>query len=128
MRLACITIPNVRIALERRRDGTLRDRPFGIGEPPPGANTIVECSPEASALGVRAGMTLRGGGRLAPVLTLMPPDPVSFSRSCAALLLALEDAEPLVEPGDDGTAFAAIDPNAGAAEEWEAAVRLDCAV
>jgi DNA polymerase-4/protein ImuB len=128
MRLACITIPNVRIALERLRDRTLSGHPFAIGEPPPGANTIVECSPEAAALGVRAGMTLRDARTLAPDLTLLPPDPVHYSRSFEALLLALEAAEPFVEPGDDGTAFAAIDPNAGAAEEWEAASRLVRAV
>ena len=128
MRLACITIPNVRIALERLRDRTLHGRPFAIGEPPPGANTIVECSPEAAAMGVRAGMPLRDARTLAPDLTLLPPDPVYYSRSFEALLLALEDAEPFVEPGEDGTAFAAIDPNARAAEEWEAAGRLVRAV
>jgi nucleotidyltransferase/DNA polymerase involved in DNA repair len=128
MRLACITIPNVRIALERLRDSTLRDRPFAIGEPPPGANTIVECSPEAAAFGVRAGMPLRDARTLAPDLTLLPPDPVYYSRSYDALLLALEDTEPLIEQGEDATAFAAIDPNASADGEWEAASRLVRAV
>lgn len=124
VRLACVTIPNLRVALERLRDARLQGRPFAIGEPPPGANAIVECSPEAATLGVRAGMPLRDARTLAPDLTLLPPDPVYYSRSSDALLLALEDAEPLVEPGDDGTAFAAIDPHADAAGEQEAAARL----
>ncbi|MEX2224863.1 MAG: DNA polymerase Y family protein [Dehalococcoidia bacterium] len=128
MRLACITIPNFRIALERLRDASLRGRPFAIGEPPPGANTIVECSPEAAALGVRAGMPLRDARTLAPDLSLLPPDPVYYSRSYDALLLALEDAEPLIEPADDGTAFSAIDPNADEKAEWDAASRLVRAV
>jgi DNA polymerase-4/protein ImuB len=124
MRLACITIPNFRIALERQRDGSLRNRAFAIGEPPPGGNTIIECSPEAAALGVRNGMSLRDARTVAPDLTLLPPDPVYYSRSYDGLLLALEDAEPLVEPADDGTAFAAVDPNADAAGEQDAAARL----
>lgn len=124
MRLACITIPNFRTALERLRDASLMGRPFAIGEPPPGGNTIVECSPEAAVGGVRAGMPLRDARTLAPDLTLLLPDPVYYGRSYDALLLALEDVEPLVEPAGDGTAFAAIDPNAGEAAEWDAASRL----
>jgi len=124
MRLACITIPSFRIALERLRDASLRGRPFAIGEPPPGANIIVECSAEAAALGVRNGMPLRDARTLAPDLSLLTPDPVYYSRSYEALLLALEDAEPFVEPADDGTAFAAIAPHADERGECDAAARL----
>jgi DNA polymerase-4/protein ImuB len=128
MRLACITIPSFRTALERLRDASLRGQPFAIGEPPPGGNTVIECSHEASALGVRAGMTLRDARTLVPDIVLLPPDPVYYSRSYDALLLALEDAEPLIEPAGDGTAFAAIDPHADETAEWAAARRLARAV
>ena len=53
MRLACVTVPNFRIALERARAPELAGHPVAIGEPPPGANEIIDCSPEASALGIR---------------------------------------------------------------------------
>lgn len=124
MRLACVAIPNFRIALERTRMPALSGCPVAIGEPPPGANQIIDCSPEATALGVRAGMPLRDARTLAPDLMLLPPDPVFYSRSFDAMLAAIEDAEPLVEPGDLGIAFAAIDPNADAAAQQQAAINL----
>ena len=128
MRLACVTVPNFRIALERERAPQLAARPLAIGEPPPGANTVLDCSSEAAALGVRTGMPLRDARTIAPDLVLLPPDPVFYARAFDALLDALEDAEPAIEPGDDGVAFAAIDPNADEAGEWRAATRLVTAV
>lgn len=124
MRLACVTIPNFRIALERARASGLRARPMAIGEPPPGENRIIDCSPEAAALGVRIGMPLRDARTVVPDLVLLPPDPVYYARAADALLEAIEAAEPQVEPGDDGTAFAALDPAAGLPAQQEAAKRL----
>ena len=128
MRLACVAVPNFRIALERTRVPALVGLPVAIGEPPPGANQIIDCSPEAAAFGIRAGMPLRDARTLAPDLMLLPPDPVFYGRAFDAMLAAIEDAEPLVEPGDLGTAFAAIDPLAEAAVQQEAAARLIRAV
>jgi nucleotidyltransferase/DNA polymerase involved in DNA repair len=124
MRLACVTVPNFRIALERRRAPELAGRPIAIGEPPPGANQVIECSPEAAALGVRTGMPLRDARTVVPDLTLLPPDPVYYGRAADALLDAVESAEPLVEPGEPGTAFAAIDPHADGEEQAAACARL----
>lgn len=124
MRLACVTVPNFRIALERRRAPELAGCPLAIGEPPPGANEIVECSPEAAASGIRVGMPLRDARTILPGLTLLPPDPVYYGQASEAMLDALEDAEPLVEPGEPGTAFAAIDPAADDSAQSDAAARL----
>ncbi len=132
MRLACITVPNFPIALERQRAPRLAGQPVAIGEPPPGANQVIDCSPEASALGIRSGMPLRDARTVVPDLVLLPPDPVFYARASEALLDAIEDVEPLVEPGDPGTIFAALDPNVDAAAESAATERLvravrDCA-
>jgi DNA polymerase-4/protein ImuB len=124
VRLACVTVPNFRIALERARAPGLRGRPLAIGEPPPGENAVVDCSPESAALGVRTGMPLRDARTLVPDLLLVSPDPIFYGRQFEALLAALETAEPLVEPGDDGVAFAALDPCASPDVEWRAAARL----
>src|ERR1700674_3043631 len=109
MRLACVAIPNFRIAIERARTPALIGLPAAIGEPPPGGNQIIDCSPEAAAVGVRIGMPLRDARTVAPNLTLLPPDPVLYSRSFEAMLAAIEDTEPCVEPGDLGIAFAVTD-------------------
>ena len=132
MRLACITVPNFPIALERQRAPRLAGQSGAIGEPPPGANQVIDCSPEAAALGIRAGMPLRDARTVVPDLVLLPPDPVFYARASEALLDAIEDVEPLVEPGDPGTIFAALDPNADASAEAAATERLvravrDCA-
>ncbi len=124
MRLACVTVPNFRIALELRRAPQLAGRAVAIGEPPPGDNQIVACSPEAAALGVRSGMLLRDARTVAPELTLLPPDPVFYGRAEDVLLDAIEQAEPFIEPGEPGTAFAAIDPHADEAAQAEACERL----
>jgi DNA polymerase-4/protein ImuB len=128
MRLACVTVPHFRIALERGRAPQLAGQPLAIGEPPPGANTVLDCSPEAAARGVRIGMPLRDARTVAQDLVLLPPDPVFYARAFEALLDALEDAEPAIEPGDDGVAFAAVDPIADEACEWRSAMRLVAAV
>ncbi len=128
MRLACITIPGFRIALERGRDRVLAGVPLAIGEPPPGANQVLDCSGEAAALGVRAGMPLRDARTLAPDLVVLPSDPVFYAHTFDALLDALENAEPAVEPGEDGTAFAAIDQHADDEAQWTSAARLIAAV
>jgi len=124
MRLACVTVPNFRIALERRRAPRLAKRPVAIGEPPPGENQVLDCSPEAAALGIRAGMPLRDARTIVPDLVLLPPDPIFYSRASESMLDALEAAEPLVESGEPGTTFAAIDPHADAVAESGAAERL----
>jgi nucleotidyltransferase/DNA polymerase involved in DNA repair len=128
MRLACVTVPNFRIALERARRPELAGRPIAVGEPPPGTNTVVDCSPEAGALGVRTGMPLRNARTVAPELVVLPPDPAHYDRSFEALLAAVEEAEPLVEPGDAGTVFAAVDPHAGLEGEQRAGECLLAAV
>src|SRR5947209_3683801 len=124
MRLACVTVPNFRIALERARAPELADRPVAIGEPPPAANEILDCSPEATALGIRIGMPLRDARTIVPDLVVVSPDPIFYSQSFDRLLDAIEDAEPSVEPGEAGSAFAAVDPNADASAQQDAGERL----
>ncbi|HYM14913.1 MAG TPA: DNA polymerase Y family protein [Dehalococcoidia bacterium] len=128
MRLACVTVPNFRIALELQRAPRLAGQPMAIGEPPPGANQIIECSPEAAALGVRGGMPLRDARTLVPELTVLSPDPVFYSRAEDALLAAIEQTEPLIEPAEPGIAFASIDPHADSTAQAEACARLVRAV
>jgi DNA polymerase-4/protein ImuB len=123
MRLACITVPNFPIVLERGRAPRLAGQPLAIGEPPPGANEIIDCSPEAVALGVRTGMPLRDARTIAPDLIVIPPDPVFYARAFDAMLDALEGAEPAIEAAG-ASVFAAVDPRADEQAQWQAATRL----
>jgi nucleotidyltransferase/DNA polymerase involved in DNA repair len=128
MRLACVTVPDFRIALERQRAPGLARVPVAIGEPPPGRGDVLECSAEASARGIRVGMPLRDARTLLPDLIVLPPDPAYYARSFDMMLDALEQATPQIEPGEPGVAFAecvadplATDHDAG---EQAAAARL----
>src|SRR5262245_24198903 len=123
MRLACITVPNFHVVLERGRAPHLVSQPLAIGEPPPGTNEVLDCSPEAAVLGVRIGMPLRDARTVAPELIVIPPDPVFYARAFDELLDALEDAEPAIE-AEGAAVFAAVDQHADEQAQWHAATRL----
>jgi DNA polymerase-4/protein ImuB len=123
MRLACVTVPDFHIVLERGRAPELAGQPLAIGEPPPGTNEVLYRSPEAAALGVWTGMPLRDARTIAPDLIILPPDPVFYARAFDAMLDALEGAEPAIET-DGAAVFAAIDPRADEAAQRDAAMRL----
>lgn len=130
MRLACVAVPNFRIALERQRDPGLTRHPLAIGEPPPGSGEIIECSHEAIAHGIRPGMPLRDARTLYPDLAIVPPDPAAYARAYDAMLLALERATAQIEPAAPGTAYTECiaDPLAAdvhAAERQAASALID---
>lgn len=63
---------------------------------------VVECSPEASAAGVRVGMKRRDAQMRCQGLIVLPDSPERNRRMCDQVLLALRDTVPhhtLVEPG-----------------------------
>ncbi len=105
MRVACIVIPHFRIDVERRRDPRLEGQPVVIGEAPDGRSSVLECSPEAEAEGVRPGMPLRQAWSLARDAAYLPPDPVLYADVFDAVLAALEAVSPVVEPGEAGCAW-----------------------
>lgn len=105
MRLACVAISSFRIALERQRDPGLACHPLAIGDPPPGSATIIECSAEALAHGIRPGMPLRDARSLCPDIAIVPTDPAACARAYDAMLLALERVTTRIEPAAPGTAY-----------------------
>jgi len=105
MRVACVFIPHFRIAVERQRDPRFEGRPVVIGETANGYSAVLECSPEAEAGGVRAGIPLRQAWGLARDALFLPPDPVLYNDVFEAVLEALETVSPAVEPGAPGIAW-----------------------
>lgn len=105
MRVACVFISHFRIAVERQREPRLDGRPVVIGETSDGRSTVLECSPEAEAEGVRAGIPLRQAWGLARDAAFLPPDPVLYADVFEAVLQALETISPTVEPGAPGVAW-----------------------
>ncbi len=116
MRTACVLIPHFPVAVERRRDPSLRRRQIVIGETPDQRKAVLDCSPEAEAQGVRAGMPLRQALALCREAVFLPPHPSHYSDVFDAMLTTLEDFSPEVEQASSGRAYL----NAGGlAEHYE---------
>ncbi|HWC74053.1 MAG TPA: hypothetical protein VG454_08955, partial [Gemmatimonadales bacterium] len=59
--------------------------------------------------GVKPGMTVSQAIGLCPALRLIEPDPVHYDEQFAALLTALSEVSPVVEPGELGLAYVGCD-------------------
>jgi len=105
MRIACVLIPHFPAAVERWRDPALRGRPLVIGETPDQRKAVLDCSPEAEAQGVRAGMPLRQALALCREAVFLPPHPSRYSDVFDSVLVVLEDFSPEVEQTSLGRAY-----------------------
>jgi len=105
MRIACVLIPHFPAAVERRRDPALSGRPLVIGETPDQRKAVLDCSPEAEAQGVRAGMPLRQALALCREAVFLPPHPSRYSDVFDSMLDVLEGFSPEVEQASLGRAY-----------------------
>jgi len=105
MRIACVLIPHFPAAVERRRDPALSGRPLVIGETPDQRKAVLDCSPEAEAQGVRAGMPLRQALALCREAVFLPPHPSRYSDVFDSMLVVLESFSPEVEQTSLGRAY-----------------------
>jgi DNA polymerase-4/protein ImuB len=100
--IACVLVPHfsLRVALLARPelDGT----PLILAPPTGQRLLVIDCSPEAAARGIRAGMSLREAAALVPDLITIERDPVRESDVAAEMLAGLTDLSPLVEAGAPG--------------------------
>ncbi len=105
MRIACILIPHLPIAVERAAAPSLRGKPVVIGETSDGRKAVLDCSPEAEAEGVRAGMPLRQALALCSEAVFLTPNPSRYREAADAVLDALEAISPEVEEREQGHAY-----------------------
>jgi len=91
--LGCLVITHLPVRLALQQHPTLASTPLAITSP--GARgTLVDCSPEARALGIRAGMLARDAQNLAPHLTILPDDPLRAASLHHLMVLALSQVCP----------------------------------
>ena len=98
-------IPHFPVAVERRRDPALNGRPLVIGETPDQRKAVLDCSPEAEAQGVRAGMPLRQALAVCREAVFLPPHPSCYSDVFDSVLGVLEGFSPEVEQASLGRAY-----------------------
>ncbi len=104
--VACVFIPHFPLRVEILRHPELDGLPLALTDlAGAGRRRIVECSPEAVALGLRVGMPLREAVGACPQAVILTSDPVAYANAFADLLRALGTVSPSVEAAEVGIAF-----------------------
>ena len=105
---ACVWIPLFPLRCEEARHEGLSCLPTALLAPDT-TRKLWQVSSLARHAGVKPGMTVSQGIGLCPTLRLVEPDPVHYDDQFAALLSALGEVSPVIEPGELGLAYVGTD-------------------
>src|SRR3954452_6958647 len=72
-RICCLDLDTFFVSVERLLDPTLEGKPVVVGGRPGSRGVVTAASYEGRRLGVKSGMSLVEGGRLAPDALYLPP-------------------------------------------------------
>src|SRR5215218_2623157 len=107
--IGCLLLPHFALRVETMRNAAQDGAPLaltsGVGQRP----EILECSPEAAAVGVRPGMPAREALALCRELVMVPPDPVLYAQRFEQVLDDLEKVIGPVEPAGLGVVFCDVE-------------------
>lgn len=107
--VACVRIPDLPIQAEIARRPYLAGLPFVVGAAPFGgsgaAGTVGWCSQKAQDAGVRPGMPIREALAVCGETMALSPDFDYYAHIQEAMLDALEAWAPVVEEGENGSAY-----------------------
>ncbi len=92
-------------AIEQRDDPTLRGKPVVIGAQPGGRGVVATCSYEARKFGIRSAMPINEAHRRCPGAVYLRPDIQRYAAESRAIMQALENISPVVEPVSIDEAF-----------------------
>lgn len=104
MRIAFVHIPRFPCAVEVQREPRYASRPLIVGDAEQ-PRRVLDCSPEAAAVGVAPGMAVRKALAFCPQAAVVPPDPVLYRSRWLNVLEALAAVSPEIEDDDLGRAF-----------------------
>ena len=100
MAIACLRIPHLDLRIALLDQPELDGMPLALSNPESGRAVVLDVTDEASARGIRAGMTLREATALVPEAVIVMPNPAMVSRISHQILTQLESLSPLVEPDE----------------------------
>src|SRR5438477_2012946 len=109
---ACVWIPLFPLRCEEARHEGLSAYPTALLAPDT-TRKLWQVSSLARHAGVKPGMTVSQAIGLCPTLRLIEPDPVQYDEQFAALLSALSEVSPVVEPSELGLVYVGVDGLAG---------------
>ena len=95
--IAAVRILNFSLRVAVLRQPELDGAPLVLGPVHGDRPRVLDCTPEATALGVKPGMTLRDAIAAAPMAEVIAINPVRDDAVAADVLTALESLSPLVE-------------------------------
>ncbi len=101
---ACVWIPLFPLRFEEARHEGLASYPTALLAPDT-TRKLWQVSTLARHAGVKPVMTVSQAIGLCPTLRLIEPDPVHYDEQFAALLSALSEVSPIIEPGELGLAY-----------------------
>lgn len=105
MRIACVYIPHFFVQIERLRIPRLKKRPVVIGGSPDDKASVIDCSEEAVAQGVRPGMELREAYHLCPKATFLTFDRELAEEVWEGVLYMLGAFSLRMEPKEEGLVY-----------------------
>src|SRR5216117_1148038 len=105
---ACVWIPLFPLRCEEARHEGLAAYPTALLAPDT-TRKLWQVSSLARHMGVKPGMTVSQAIGLCSSLRLIEPDPVHYDEQFAALLSALSEVSPVVEPAELGRAYVGTD-------------------
>ena len=105
---ACVWIPLFPLRCEEARHEGLVGYPTALLAPDT-TRKLWQVSPLARHAGVKPGMTVSQAIGLCSTLRLIEPDPVHYDEQFAALLSALSEVSPVVEPAELGLVYVGAD-------------------
>jgi nucleotidyltransferase/DNA polymerase involved in DNA repair len=100
----CLVIPHLPIRLALQQHPALAGLPVAISTPGQ-RGTVIDCSPEARALGLRVGMQAREAQNLCPQVTILPDDPLRYAAEHRAVMLTLLRVCPTLQSGLPGCVY-----------------------
>jgi nucleotidyltransferase/DNA polymerase involved in DNA repair len=115
-------VPRFPVAVERLRDPALRGRPVVVGGAPEERKDVLDCSVEAEERGVRPGMTLREALSRCADAAFVEARPERYRATTLAMVEALLELSPLVEPAEPGVIYVGIDTAIPSAEKRPRAI------
>ncbi len=98
MSIACVAIPHFSLRIEILDHPELDGMPLVLGSPTGGRSLVTDCTPEATARGVRPGMAVRETVALCPEAVVVAPNPLRDAAGLERIVAALEALSPSVEP------------------------------
>ncbi len=105
MSLACVLIPHLALRIAVFDRPALDGLPLVLTSPSTARPVVADCSPEATARGVKPGMPLREVTAVCADAVFIPYNPVAEGITVERLLDALETVSPFVEAAEPGRCY-----------------------